>query len=188
MELDNAIKERHTVRSFKTTKKPTYQQVIEAIDAANHSPLAGNAPCLRYILIQDKEKIKQLSEAAVQEFFQTVDFVVVVCSDKGFLKRSYYERGDSYSKQQAGAAIENFLLKITDLGLASCWIGAFSDELVKRTLEIPADIEVEAILPVGYEMGKEKQKTKPNLDNVLYFNKWGNKFMKPKTKVPGHKI
>ena len=188
MEFDKVIKERHTARNFRTSKRPVYQQIIEAIDAANHAPLAGNAPCLRYILIQDKEKIRKLAEAAVQDFFENVDFAVVICSDKSFLKKSYYERGEMYQRQEAGAAIENFLLKITDLGLSSCWVGAFSDETVKSILKIPESIEVEAILPVGYEAIKEKQKSKPNLDTVLYFDEWKNKFMKPKTKVPGHKI
>jgi len=185
MELDKAIKERHTVRDFKRTKKADYRQVIELIEAANHAPLAGNAACLRYIIVQDKEKIRKLAGAAVQDFFENIDFVVVVCSDKSFLKKSYYERGEMYANQQAGAAIENFLLKVTDMGLASCWVGAFSDETVKDILSIPENIDVEAMLPVGYEMGKSKQKSKPLLDSILFFDTWNNKYMKPKRIISG---
>ena len=57
------------------------------------------------------------------------------------LARVYDERALKSLPQQAGAAIENFLLKITDLGLSTCWTGAFSDEQVKRILQIPEDIE-----------------------------------------------
>jgi nitroreductase len=92
-----------------------------------------------------------------------------------------------YSKQQVGASIENMLLKVTDLGLASCWVGAFSDETVKRILEIPEDIGVEAMLPIGYELGNTKQKQKPELDRILFFDKWKNKYMRPKVEVSGEK-
>jgi len=187
MEVDKAIKERHTVRNFKEIKKPRYQDIIEAIDAANRAPLAGNVACLRYIVVQDKEIIHKLAEAAAQDFFQDLDFVVVVCSDKAFLKRSYLERADMYAKQQVGAAIENLLLKVTDMGLASCWVGAFSDPTVRDALDIPDNIDIEALLPIGYEMGRGKQKTKPLLDTVLFFDKWKNKFMKPRRITAGSK-
>jgi len=194
MELDEAIKKRHSVRSFKTTKKPDYRDIISAIEAATKAPLAGNIPSLKFILVSDKEKIKELAEAAQQKFIAQANYVVVVCSDKKTLVKHYYERGERYAKQQAGAAIENFLLKLTDLGLATCWIGAFSDETVKRILRIPDDIDVEAMFPVGYELSKEEQKTKPSLDRVMFFESYGSmpyeeesKFMKPKRAIPGSK-
>ncbi len=181
MDIDKAIEKRRSVRRF-STKKPKWQDIIEAIDSANKAPLAGNIYALRFILIDDKEKIRKLAEAAQQDFFENVDYAVVVCTDKTSLIRSYDERGEIYARQQAGAAIENFLLKIVDLGLASCLVGAFVDDEVKDILEIPKpydNINVEAILPVGYEMpGYKKEKRKPDLDMCLWFNKWKNKFMR----------
>src|SRR3989338_1399431 len=169
MELDKAIKERHSVRNFKRTK----------------APQAGNIETIKYIIVQDKEKITQLAEAAQQNFIEQVDFLIVICSDKSALERGYYDRAKMYSRQQAGASIQNMLLKITELGLATCWIGAFTDHIVKRILHIPDDVDIEAMLPIGYEMGKTKQSTKPNLDRVIYFDDWKNKFMKPKRVVQG---
>lgn len=177
MDLDKAIKERHSARRFKS-KKPDWRKIIEAIEAANKAPLAGNIPTLRFILVSDKEKIAELAEAATQDFVALAHYVVVVCSDKTQCIRSYDERGEIYSRQQAGAAIENFLLKITDLGLSTCWTGAFSDSAVKRILQIPDSVDVEALFPIGYEMEKTKQRTKPSLDNVLFFDVWKNKYMK----------
>ncbi len=178
MDLDKAIKERRSVRKFKT-RKPDYLKVLEAMEAANKAPLAGNIPTLKFILVSDQEKIQQLAEAATQDFVANVHYVVVFCSDSTNCTRTYEERGDLYSKQQAGAAIENFLLKITDLKLATCWVGAFSEQTVKRILQIPQNIRVEGIFPIGYEMGSVKQRTKSSMDSITYFNFWGNKYMKP---------
>lgn len=176
MDLDKAIKQRHSARRFKS-QKPDWREIMKAIDSARLAPLAGNIPTVKFILVSDAEKIAQLAEAAMQDFISTAHYVVVVCSDKKQLTRSYDERANKYSSQQAGAAIENFLLKIADLGLATCWVGAFSDSAVKRVLQLPEDIDVEAIFPIGYELKKSQQRMKPSLDSVLYFNIWKNKYM-----------
>ena len=179
MELDRAIKERHTVRKF-STKSVDWRDVIKAIDRARLAPLAGNLPTLKFMLILDKEKIKQISAACQQEFVGKSQYLIIICSDASQIIRSYDERAKIYARQQAGAAIENFLLKLTELDLATCWIGYFSDELVKKALAIPEKIEVEAIFPIGYEMPpKGKQRIKPDLDSMMFFDKWGNKHMTP---------
>jgi len=185
MDFDKLVKERHCVRNFKSNKKPDYKAVIAAIEAATKAPLAGNIVSMRYIIVQDKESIKALTVAAQQPFFKNVDYIIVICSDKKDLIRSYYERGKIYAHQQAGASIENLFLKITELGLATCWVGAFSDETVKRILKIPDNIDVEAMLPIGYELSKKKQGSKPDLDRVVFFDTWNNKFMKPKRVAEG---
>ncbi|MBU3913525.1 MAG: nitroreductase family protein [Nanoarchaeota archaeon] len=185
MKFDDIIKERRSVRRF-SSKKPKWEDIIEAIDAANKAPLAGNIYALRFILVDDKEKIKEMAEASQQKFIEQANYVFAVCTDKTSLVKSYDERGEIYARQQAGAAIENFLLKIVELGLSSCWVGAFVDDEVKRILEIPNDnenLQVEALLPVGYEMPGHKLKPKDaNLDNILWFNKWKNKYMKEPNK------
>jgi nitroreductase len=176
MELNKAIKSRHSCRSFKEKKKPSWEDVVLAIDAANYAPLAGNISTLRYIVVEDEANIKKLANACQQRFIQDVRYLVVVCSDNSQIKKVYGERADKYSKQQAGAAIQNFLLEIENLGLASCWVGAFEDSEVRFILGISDDIEIEAILPIGYEMGSYKKRKLPNLDNYLFFDKWKMRF------------
>lgn len=184
MDVDKAIKLRHSVRNFKTTKKANWRDVIKAIDAARLAPLAGNISAIRFILVSDKEKITQLAEAAMQPFIADASYVVVICTKADQTKTAYGQRADIYTRQQAGAAIENFLLKITDLGLGSCWVGAFSDEMVKKILFISDDVDVEALLPVGYESPpKASQRTKRILENILYFDKYKERYMVPFRKV-----
>ena len=179
MDFDKVISERHSARGFKGTKKPDYRAVIKAIDAANKAPLAGNIATFKYLVISDKVKISRLAQAAQQNFISSAAYVVVLCSDKSILEKSFYNKTQTYLKQQAGAAIENFLLSITNQKLSSCWIGLFDENTVKNALSIPDSIEVEALLPVGYELHKDKQKRKPNLNNNLFFHRYDNKHMNP---------
>ena len=99
----------------------------------------------------------------------------MVCSDDTHLENLYGERGRVYSRQQAGAAIQTFLLKLVDLGLSACWVGSYSDKLIRELLKIPEDIQVEAIIPVGYEKGRIGRRKKKELENSLRWELWNVK-------------
>ncbi len=182
MELNKAIQNRHSVRKFKT-KKPDWRNIIECIDAARYAPTAGDNYTLKFILVDDKEKIQKLADSSQQNFISQAQYIVVVCSDTSRTTNAY-EKGKIFCRQQAGAAIQNFLLKIQEKGLATCWIGAFVESLVKEELKIPANIQVEALFPIGYEFEKPRtRRAKIDLDNILYFNKYKNKKMKNPKKL-----
>ena len=180
--IDSIIESRRSIREFRS-KKPDWRHIIECIDSARFAPMAGNQFTPRFILIDDKKKIKKLAESSEQEFIQNAHYVVVVCSNKKLTTTAYEERGEKYAKQQAGAAIQNFLLKINEMGLATCWIGHFYDEKIKHLLKIPDEIDIEAFFPIGYAKENPKKKRKTELDNILYFNEYGNKKMNPGKKM-----
>jgi nitroreductase len=184
MEFDNVINERKSVRKFKS-KKPDWKEIITAVESALKTPLAGNIPTLKFVLVDDSQKISKIAKATQQDFVAQVHYLVVVCNDPTDVARSYAERGERYAAQQAGAAIEQFLLKLVDLGLSGCWIGAFVEDQVKRTLKIPAAVKVEAVIPIGYSMDKSGSKRKPDLDRSLRFNEYDAKLMKPRKQVEG---
>src|SRR3989338_4168063 len=178
MDLDKAIHSRTSVKKFKS-KKPDWRDIIECIDATRYSPKAGKNFTLKFILVDDKNKIKKITEACQQDFIADASYVLVVISDHYRLKNSFgNEFGKKYGKQQAGAAIENFLLKITEKNLSTCWIGFFTEKQIKRELKIPESSNVEAIFPIGFGFGNQKKKNPIDLDNILNFNQYGNVKMK----------
>ena len=113
MEIDEAIKSRKSVRDFKN-KKPDWRRIIEAIDSARSSPCAAGNFTLKFLIVEDKEKIQKIADAAEQSFIATANYLVVVYSDPSRLTNLFKERGKIYSRQQAGAAIENFWLSLID--------------------------------------------------------------------------
>ena len=176
MNLDKAIQKRHSTRRF-TSKKPDWRDIIECIDSTRYAPMAGNIFSGKFILISDKTTIQKLADAAQQPFISQAHYVVVACSHTTKTINAYEDRGKKYCTQQAGAAIQNFLLKIQEAKLATCWVGHFVDSLVKEALKIPENIEVEAIFPIGYEYGKTQKRKKADLNSILYFHKYGSKKM-----------
>lgn len=173
MEFDKVIETRKSVRSFRS-KKAKWEDVLEAVDTARKSPFAGNQNYMKFIIIEKQTTIDRIAELANQLWINESGILVVVCSDDTHLENMYGERGRVYSRQQSGAAIENFLLKIADMGLSACWVGAYQDELIKQLLKIPEHMQLEAIIPIGYEKKKEERKEKKSLESVMFWEYWDN--------------
>jgi len=181
MEFDSIIQTRHSTRNFDTKKQPNIDDILECINASRFAPMAGNNFSLQFIIIFEKEKIKKLSELAEQDFISQAPFIVAVCSNPTKTQKLFEELSPSFLSQQAGAGIENFLLKIQEKGLASCWIGYFNSKKVKKLLSIPEEIILEAFFPIGFEKITKTTKTrkeKIELKEIIFFNTHGNKKIK----------
>nr|MDO8080953.1 nitroreductase family protein [Candidatus Freyarchaeota archaeon] len=63
-------------------------------------------------------------------------------------------------------------------GLGTCWIGAFSEEEVKKSLEIPKDVTIVAMLGVGYPKSKPNPTSRKKMEEIACRDKWNNPFTK----------
>ena len=130
MEFDSVIEKRHSTRSFKNKGGP-WKEVIIAIDAALAAPFCGSYGYIKYLMVESRKNIEKIAELAQQTWIQESNLLILVLQDDRKLEALYGERANRYARQQAGAAIENLLLKLTDQNIDSCWIGAFPDERIK---------------------------------------------------------
>jgi len=172
MDFDEVVNNRKSVRNF-TKKKASWKDVLDAIDAAIQGPFSGSHNHLNFLIVENKDTIEELADCCEQDWILDSGILVVVCSDDNQLENLFEERGRVYSRQQAGAAVQTLLLKLVDLGLAGCWVGAYDDARVRVALSIPKEKQIEAIVVIGHEGVKEKRKPKRKLENVLYWEKWG---------------
>ncbi len=177
MEFDTVLKKRKSTRNFKK-KIASWRDALDAIDSALEGPYASNHNNLYFIIIEDEKTIKQVANLSQQAWIAETGLLIAVCSDDTRLENLHGERGRVYSRQQAGAAIGTILLKLTDLGLDSCWVGAYADDVLKQTLKIPQHIQVEAIIPIGYALKKEKRPEKKRLEASIFWEVW-DKWKRP---------
>jgi len=183
MQLKEAIKKRKSVTRYHH-KKPDWRKIVRSIDAARYAPNAEGQGVIKFILISDSKKISELAKFSQQKFVGEAKFIVVVVSDDSKLIRSYGDRGTRYSSLQAGAAIQNFLLELTEQKLVTKWVKYFSDSDIKTVLGISGNLVVEGIFPIGLETKiRSEEERKTDLENIIYFDKWGNKYMEPHTRV-----
>ncbi|MEM4648017.1 MAG: nitroreductase family protein [Candidatus Pacearchaeota archaeon] len=187
MQLDDAIKTRRSIRKYSldakgNPEKIDIEKILEIIDVARYSPMAGGIFSLKFIVVLDREKIKKIAEFCDQPFVADAYCLIIVCTDGDTIIKFYGERGERYLRQQAGAAIQNMLLKIRELNLGSVWIGYFYDEKIKELLKIPDNIFIEAILPIGKIPKNLKLPEKKLIayERIIYFDEWKRKEIKEK--------
>ena len=184
MKFNDILKKRHCSRHFKS-KDIGEKDLSEILDSARFSPCAGGIFAIKLIVVDDKSKKGKIAEACLgQKFVAEAPQIIVVCSDMEPITKSYGSLAGMFARQQAGAAIENIFLKTTELGLGTCWIGAFDENPIRRALHLPDKFKVEAILPLGYEQGKSLIKEKIDLRRIVRFNEWSEKSQPEKGYFP----
>lgn len=73
-----------------------------------------------------------------------------------------------YLALNVAIAIEHIVLRATDLGLGSCWIGRFDSEKTKEILELSDNLEVMILLPVGYPAQDPGQRPRFSKEDIVF--------------------
>jgi nitroreductase len=170
LDIFEAIKERRSVRAF-TDEKVSEEDIGRLIEAARWAPSAGNTQPLELVVVRSMKVKQKLSDAALnQTLIQKASVVIVVCADLTRSKRGYDSRGtELYSIQDTAAATENILLTAHELGLATCWIGAFHDREVSEAIKAPESIKPVAIVPVGYPAARPSAPRKRAVNEIVHY-------------------
>lgn len=151
MEFDEVLKNRHSVRSY-TAQIPADSDVAKILKAADMAPSAGGLKSRSVFFVKDQRLRRELAIAAHhQDFVAQAPIVLVFCADLDMIA-TYGRRGrELYCIQDTAAAVENALLKAADLGLGSCWVGAFEEEIVSAICRLPNWLRPVALVTIGYE-------------------------------------
>jgi nitroreductase len=169
LDVFEAITSRRSIRTFEK-KAVSDEQVGALIDAARHAPSAGNIQPWEFVIVRDKQIKKQLSSAALnQALIEGAPVVIVVCADEARSGQGYGSRGvNLYCVQDTAAATQNILLAACAMGLGTCWVGAFREEMVRTSLNTPADVRPVAIIPVGYPAENPALRKRRTLTEIIH--------------------
>ena len=100
--------------------------------------------------IQAGDYRQALYEAALkQDFFLDASIVLVFAAVVQRTTVKYGERGIMYVHMEVGSAVVNVHLQVTSMGLGSVFVGAFYNDQIRRVIELPAEEEPLALLPIG---------------------------------------
>ena len=170
MDIFEAIRKRRSIRAF-TPEDVSKEEIERLLDAARHAPSAGNIQPWEFIVIRDFKIKQKVSMAALdQAFIEDAPVVIVVCANEILSGRGYGSRGATlYCLQDTAAAIQNMLLTACALGLGACWVGAFHEEDVRKTLNIPVGVRPVAIIPVGHPAEKPEIRFKRTLSDFVHY-------------------
>lgn len=157
--------------------KEVEQDKIEILlKAAMAAPTALNAQPWHFIVVNDKEILKQMSTASPHTgFLESAPMAIVLCGD--MTKKANAIEG-RYWEHDVCAATENLLLAAHAIGLGATWTGSFPIQerltIDMKALQLPEDIIPVSIVAVGYPAMQPQVKDKWNPDNIS-FNRYEKK-------------
>lgn len=147
MDFLELAKRRYSCR--KLSKKPVEREKVEKIlQAGILAPTATNAQPYKIWVVESEEAKKKLAEANRYVFGAEVFFLVGAKREEGWVRKF---DGYPFADVDASIVATHMMLAITDLGLATTWVGHFDEPKLKEVFPEMKGYEMIAIFPVGYE-------------------------------------
>ena len=146
MELSEIIRTRKSIRKYKPT--PVEEALLqEILEAGRLAPTAGNGQNWYCLVVRNAEVLRRLGEACNnQHWAGEAPVNLVICGTNNRTMPC----GQYINPIDCSIVTTQMMLKATELGLGSCWLGAFFTDQVKEVLQIPEEDTVIAVMPIGY--------------------------------------
>jgi len=183
MEFINTVKGRRSIRKYQDRDIPD-SVVEDLLDLALYAPSSMNGQPWHFIVIREDQTKKELvqiknrycpSEKVMYQadFIRNAAVIIVVCVDR---QRSY-DRG----VENAVLATANIMLGAYSMGLGSVYMSAYRandpkiSEEIRKTLNIPPDMDPITIIPLGYPDEIPEPKTIKPLKEVVSYESFDGK-------------
>jgi nitroreductase len=167
METFDAIRTVLAVRRYRDTSIPD-EIVRQIVEAGRLTASAGNRQPWHFIVVQNKDTLRQLGALApTGPYIPQAPLAIVVATEK-----------TSHAVSDASRAIQSMILTAWSQGVGSNWVGFHGLDAVKPSLGIPDDLDVLAIVPFGYpaeSIGAGVKKRKP-LGEVAHRERFSQHF------------
>ena len=172
MDLLEVIKTRRSVRKYKS-KAISEEDLKKILTAAQLAPSAGNKQPWRFIVVRDKKTKEKLGEIARNQTWISDAGVIIVALAMDKNSPEVYER---WVERDVMTAVEHMALTAWSLGLGSCWIGAFYEDKVKKLIDIPDEMTVINLLPIGVPDHSPEARGRKPLNEIFHEGKYGEPF------------
>lgn len=170
MEFIELARKRFSTRAYKSDPVEDWklQQVLESACLA---PTAANRQAFQFIVIHTVDKEAELRQIYNRDWFAKAPLVICACG----IPAQAWVRGDgkNYCDVDLAIVMDHLVMAATDLGLGTCWIGAFDPEATRRLLGLPEGVEPIAFTPLGYPAGEPRPKKRKPLAELVRYERWG---------------
>ena len=171
MKVLDVIQKRRSVRKYKKDPIPE-KALMRVLEAARLAPSGKNIQPWKFIIVKDKALKEKLAQASAGQFFMAeAPIIIVGC---GFPDNCYAHMG-RYMKSwsvDVTIALEHLILQAQEEGLGTCWIGSFEEEEVKAILNIPENVKVLALTPLGYPDEIPRFRRRKSLDEIISYDRF----------------
>ena len=191
MEFDafkDLLLRQRAIRKFDVSRPVDDALVAQAIRLAEFAPNGGNRQPWRFIVIRNPETKaglgKIFDELGAQLYganapertpWQDVPVLVAVCSIAGAAGPA----GGQTAAASVYPAVQNLLLTVHSMGLGSVLTTRWKarEAEVKKLLDLPENVEMHAILPIGWPERQYGRGRRVPMAEVTYREKYGEPWL-----------
>ena len=169
MDTFEAVRTLLAVRNYQDKPVPE-ASLRRIVEAGRLTGSSMNGQPWHFVVVQDRDTLRQLGSLLhTGPYVAQAPLAIVVVIDHS-----------PYAISDASRAIQSMLLAAWTDGLGSNWVGFGGLDQLKPLLGIPAEVDVFAVLPIGYPgdetLGHGKKRRKA-LAEVVYRERWGQPFV-----------
>jgi nitroreductase len=169
MNVFETIKTRRSIRCYqdKPVEEDKLQQVLEA---GRRAPSSANRQEWRFVVVREEQiRFKLMSAAKNQTFVGQAPVVIACCAETD---EHIMTCGQMCYPIDVAIAIDHMTLAAWELGLGTCWIGAFDAGRVKEILGIPDHVPVVELLALGYPAKVPQPTSRLSLNQIVHYERW----------------
>ena len=169
MDFSTLIRNRYSVRAYRKdpVEKGKLDQVLEA---ARLAPTASNRQPFRIIVAQTKGREDEMRRMYDRDWFVEAPTVICVCAMKS---EAWVSRGGmNYVYVDVAIVMDHIILAASDIGLGTCWVGAFDKDVAREAFGLPDDLEPVVMTPLGYAADQPEPKERRPIEELVRYERW----------------
>ena len=161
---------RYSVRSYEK-QEVEMEKLLQVLEAGRIAPSAVNFQPIHLIVVTEQAEKEKLYQTYKRDWIKEAPVIIVACGDH---KTSWDRKdGKDHADIDVAIVIDHMSLAATDLGLGSCWVCAFDAKLCHELLALPENLEVVALLPLGYPKGERTTELRrKKLDEIVSWERY----------------
>ncbi len=169
MEFSELIEKRYSVRAYRPDPVED-EKLTQVLQAARLAPTAANRQPFQLIVIHTAGREAELKRIYSRDWFVQAPLVICACGipTQGWVRRD----GKNYNDVDVAIVMDHLILAAADVGLGTCWIGAFDPDAAREVLGLPGDVEPVAFTPLGYPADQLGPKKRQPLSDLVRYEGW----------------
>jgi nitroreductase len=169
MNVFDAIRLRRSIRAFRD-EPIEEEKLLRVLQAGRLAPSAKNRQEWRYVVVRDRELRRRVAVASNNQYFIAEAPVVIVgCAT---MVDYVLSGGQPAYTIDVSISMDHMTLQAVEEGLGTCWIGSFKEDEIKQILNIPADMRIVEIMPLGYPKSLPDPKPRKELEEIIVYDRY----------------
>lgn len=167
MEFIDVITERYSVRGY-LDKEVEPEKLEYVLNAATLAPTGVNNQPFKVYVIDTKKYEKELSEIYSAHWFVEAPYVLCVVAIRNEAWTRPWDR-KNIADIDATIVMDHIILAATDVGLGTCYIGAFKKYKAHEFLDLDENEEAVLFTPLGYGNAEPRDTPRKKLDEFVVY-------------------